>query len=333
MLNRKLVLGGLVAGAFLLPAVAFAGVTGVCSNCHTMHASQNGQASTAQNTLLKAGADCVACHAIAGVENGTNGRGTDTIKAPQVDGTGLAGTYVNNAGFFDNAADDNTHHNVVGIGSASGHGDSNMINAGATVAPGGTFSLGTLAAPVLACNSCHGGSGAHHGTTPSSYRILTNNAGGAAINIATSAQTDFGAAAGPADEGTRSEVAYDATNANLFCAGCHGGFHGNANQQGAAPAGTWIRHPTDVSMAAERAAGTAPSIVAGKNATNDTDAVVIGSVGATNDVVMCLSCHLPHGGKYADLLAFPYDATHNAAGDATASPGCETCHSYGVTGM
>jgi hypothetical protein len=338
MLNRRLVIGSLVAGAFLLPAVAGAAVTGVCSNCHTMHSSQNGlNATLSTGTLLKSGADCFSCHANPAVENGANGRGTDTIAAPQVDNNTSAVTgYINNAGFFDlNAAgNDNTHHNVVisSVTPALNHGDSNMLNAGAVMAPGGAlFSLGNAASAALTCTDCHGGSGAHHGTTASSYRILGNTTFPSTVanTIATSAQTDFGAVQTTAtlNVGSRAEVAYNATNANLFCASCHSLFHGNVNQA-TATAGTWARHPTDITMTT---AG--PSIVQTYNASNDIDEVPVGTQGADTNVVLCISCHVPHGSRTADLLAFPYNATTNAAGDATKSTGCETCHTYGANGM
>ena len=41
-MKKNVIIGSLVAGAFLLPAIASAGVVdGRCDNCHTMHASQD----------------------------------------------------------------------------------------------------------------------------------------------------------------------------------------------------------------------------------------------------------------------------------------------------
>jgi hypothetical protein len=341
MFKRSVVLGGLVAGAFLLPYVANAGkVSGVCSNCHTMHASQNGVAGTPHDTLL-VGTGCVGCHADQTVDNLATGKGNNAVGAPQVDNVATAPTgFINNAGYFDFTAGSSSHqHNVAGIQAA----DTAMIAAGSTQAPGGTFSLGAGANPALTCADCHGGSGGHHGSGASTYRLL------AGANATTSAQTDYGAiAAGAAvTSGTRSEVTYNATDMNAFCATCHGTFHQSAdptsaagNQRGAV-AGTWIRHPTDVSFAAQKALGVGltPSLQEG-NAVSfaGNNAVVVGTITASGatDGLMCLSCHVPHGGPYNDLLAFQYNATNNAAGDTTRSVGCETCHSYGAaagTGM
>lgn len=352
MFKRSVILGGLIAGAFLLPAVAGAGkVSGVCSNCHTMHNSQNGvtvNSSGVPNDTLLTGNGCVGCHAAAGVSNTALGRGDDaTIHAPQVDNNGTTG-YINNAGYFNAAAADGNQHNVKYISSA----DAVMIAAGATNAPGDTaplIGLGSGANPNLECSSCHGSSGGHHGNSSTTYRLLSGT------NATTSAQTDFGAKAAVAgvSSGTRGEVSYNATDMNLFCANCHGLFHGAANQDGTAlNDGTWIRHPTDVSMATQKALGATltPSLQEGNNwlaavAAQGTvagvaavDAVVVGSNGTATDVVMCLSCHVAHGGPYGDLLSYPYDASNNVAGGATParSIGCETCHSYGAaagTGM
>jgi hypothetical protein len=106
---------------------------------------------------------------------------------------------------------------------------------------------------------------------------------------------------GPANYGQTSTVAtYDSASMNTFCASCHGGFHGAGGQGAATP---FIRHPTDnVSTAA--------------NSFNL-------PTGAANEV-MCLSCHMAHGNARTDMIRFNYAA--NLAGDATASPGCETCH-------
>jgi hypothetical protein len=329
MLKRSLLIGSMVAGAFLLPTLASAAVSGPCANCHTMHASQNGLATTANPTLLK-GDSCIGCHAVAGEENGALGRNTTagSALAPQVDWDGSTAGYLNNAGYFNNAADENTHHNVAGIDSNS---DAKILANSAT-SPGGSFPVDDGGgAPALKCESCHSGSGGHHGAAASTYRILPGT------NGTTSAQNDYGAAAtAGANYGTRSEVAYDSSDMNLFCADCHGGFHQDATgpvgagNQLSATAGTWVRHPTDIKVA-----GAGPSIDAGfaMDASNDIDMIVLGTRGADSDILMCITCHLPHGGPNADLLSFNYGGSGSFAGDNDASDGCETCHSYGGNGM
>lgn len=50
----------LAVAYLLLPAVVEARVSGPCADCHTMHSSQNGVTTTANDQLLNM--DCVACH-------------------------------------------------------------------------------------------------------------------------------------------------------------------------------------------------------------------------------------------------------------------------------
>lgn len=315
MLRRGIVLGGLVAGAFLLPNVASALVEGACVNCHTMHNSQNNtdmlNGQVAPNpTLLKA--DCKGCHT--GGDNDGTGRDGVTPFAPQVDNGLLKNTL--SGGYFQlgglNAADDTHQHNVADLLNNS---DSLLGN----LPPGGS----TLASQ-LTCTKCHAGSGGHHGTN-GGYRLL--RAYGSGTPVTGTPDTNYGVKAGGL--GARHTNEYDATSMNAFCGSCHKNFHGNANQETALNSGSWIRHPTDISLTAVMGAS-APSIVAydGLN-----DAVPTGRTGSATDVVMCLSCHVPHGGPNADLLAFSYGGTENSAGGGGASVGCESCHSYSGNGM
>lgn len=309
MLKRNLLLGGLIAGAFLLPSLAAAGVVdGPCVNCHTMHDSQNGAAVNAggPNDALLKGAGCAGCHAH-GAANGATGIATSGIAAPQV----ADATNPLSGGYFTIADADNTHHNVLDL---TDNQDAVLLN----VPPGGA-DLGSQ----LTCSDCHNGSGGHHGTN-AGYRLLGGVTGTPAANYGVDlASTD--------KAGERQNAQYNATAMNTFCANCHGTFHGAANQNGSV-AGTFVRHPTDISVAN---GATAPSIVA-MNWGTDLSQVPVGSLngaGVTNDIVMCISCHVPHGGSRADLLAFNYDATDNIAGNGAASVGCESCHSYAGGGM
>lgn len=324
MIKRSLVLGGLVAGAFLLPSLANAGVvTGSCVNCHTMHNSQNGvnmNGTTTANPQLLKSTGCTGCHASTD-ENTASGLPAAGTLAPQVDNVlaGTAASFVLNGGFFTKEANISTQmHNVVGV--------ANIADANLTVAPGGAMNT------QITCENCHTNSG-HHMTVAGTYRMLTG------ANTTVSAQTDYGAqAVATALVGTRSENQYDATAMNAFCASCHGGFHQSATPESAAGtqrgavAGTWLRHPTDIVVTNS---GTYPSIVT-TTVGGSSDAVLLGSNDGTPaiadaGVVMCLSCHVPHGGPYADLLSFNYAAEN--AGDTTAQTGCEKCHSYAGSGM
>ena len=49
-----------------------------------------------------------------------------------------------------------------------------------------------------------------------------------------------------------------------------------------------------------------------------------GEVAPGTDMVMCLSCHRPHGSRYADLLRWDYSAMD--AGGGGSDVGCFYCH-------
>jgi hypothetical protein len=294
-MKRSLLIGGLIAGAFLLPTLASAGVSGTCSTCHTMHNSQNanamnasGAVGTLYGTLLKDNG-CAGCHTGGDNDSGT---GRDALKygAPQVDDDAqpVSGGY-----FPPTGLDQDFAHNVSELyGSA---GDTNL-----GIAPPGAGGSRTGFA-TFSCSTCHDGSGGHHGVTPG-YRMLSGVTG--------TGDSNFGVAG-------RDSNVYDGS-INDFCASCHGDFHGNSNQETAAASGIWKRHPTDISLADY--SGTSIAITASATAE-----VVMGDDGAgTIDVVLCLSCHVPHGGAYPDLLSYNYTAIQASDGDATV--GCEICH-------
>jgi predicted CXXCH cytochrome family protein len=116
-----------------------------------------------------------------------------------------------------------------------------------------------------------------------------------------------------------------------FCCGCHGKFHQEKNTSG-----EWIRHPSDAVIpdtgeyqyAFGSTGSGAPGIydplvpVARAALTSVTDTVAIG--GTSPDMVMCLSCHRPHGSPYNDLLRWDYGDMLANGGDSTT--GCFACH-------
>lgn len=306
MFKRSLVIGGMIAGAFLLPNVASAGkVDGACVNCHTMHNSQGntamaGATTAGRPTLLKS--DCAGCHASGTGTNDANGVDLANFGAPQIDDS----TNILSGGYF-NAISDATHHNVSNIDAADVDG---VLG---DVPPGGT-DMGAM----LSCEDCHQGTGGHHGTS-GGFRLLSGVTGTPATNYG----VNLAATAGV---GNRSTASYTGTM-NTFCASCHTNFHGAA--QGAA--GAWVRHPTDINISTS---GTGLAAYSTGHASYATlgDVVPVGT-GGTNDLVLCLSCHVPHGSANDDLLAFNYGGSGSYAGDGDAGTGCETCHSYTGTGM
>jgi len=250
---------------------AMAQMGGVCSNCHTMHNSQNdntqvfvgvgagwnagtlggGTSNAEQEQLLKT--DCVGCH--------TNTSSQDTIvtiggsKVPIVynttaypSGASTATTPLAGGNFFNVASNDTYGHNVAGISSA----DSALTYApgseGVNCANGSchqTLTTIDVSAGGLGpeykggCQGCHTRVG-HHNPNDPSYRYLGGHGfpgidyvdGGGVPN--TYEDADWEQTKGAADHNF-----YKRQNSHFdfgiggFCAGCHSTFH--AMGQGAIP--------------------------------------------------------------------------------------------------
>lgn len=294
-MRKSVIIGSLVAGAFLLPAIASAGVvTGRCDTCHTMHASQDNVTTTRNPTLLK-GSGCAGCHAIS-FTNSAAGVG-GAFNAPQV----IATTNTLSGGRFVAASDN--QHNVADYGAV----DSVLGNN----APGGGNT-----GIQLTCVNCHDGSGTHHGTS-GPYRMLAGVSGSGAA--------DYGVAG-------RSGNAYDAASLNTFCEGCHTLFHGTGNTDANLGSyGGWLRHPVNIRLADADAAVTRGYVADYAAAANELNETPLGDDGLGNvDVLMCLTCHVAHGSANSDMLAWSY-ANMNA-GSGARDGGCENCHTYGATG-
>ena len=110
-----------------------------------------------------------------------------------------------------------------------------------------------------------------------------------------------------------------------YCSGCHGNFH---QQQ---TSGDWVRHPSDAVLPdetpdSEYEAYTVydPNVPVARASTSLT--AVSGTVTKGSDMVMCLSCHRPHGSPYPDMLRWNYDAMEVGTDGAAAGTGCFVCH-------
>lgn len=193
---KKILISLTVIMSVLLVAYGFSyAISGQCSNCHTMHASQNGTFPTGMTSgpndyLLLAG--CIACH------SGATGSATNSFSAPIVYRTsgvpgGQGGTYTNAGGDFYWVADsgantDSMGHNVVGISGQDVAIGNNLgytppgwdpnatpgaLNDGQIAAAGATW--GTTQLNCAGQYGCHGNHsavgdfpgihGAHHGNT------------------------------------------------------------------------------------------------------------------------------------------------------------------------
>jgi len=113
-----------------------------------------------------------------------------------------------------------------------------------------------------------------------------------------------------------------------FCTGCHGVFH-DYQYSGEYPSGTWLRHPSDAKIPNEREYANvggdshlydplSPVAKPTVDTTPDT------TVNPGTDMVMCLSCHRPHGSPYPDLLRWDY--LSQEAGGGGSDTGCFYCH-------
>ena len=335
------------------PMQISAKVSGPCVNCHTMHASQGGalpdtwDLTNAPRDNLLAN-NCVGCHSSSTGDTiiNTGGSSIPIVYNSSVPATPLAGGnfyWVSNASYGDAYG-----HNVYGIADP----DSALSEAPGRTIGGCTNSChDTLADPPGTdnkdkggCQGCHVFT-AHHDDSRPWYRFLKGHA-----------QPPFGSTAkeysdyviGNEDDDWEQETSSDHnwykgttsqyTEGNAlgtyntitsFCQGCHGVFHGTPDQpsagDGMGAASPWIRHPTDIALpqgdGSEYAAydpTTGYSAVAPVAWTDPSNASNRGT-----PIVMCLSCHRPHGTNQPDMLRWDYN-TMDAGGGG--SGGCFTCH-------
>lgn len=312
-------------------------VSGQCSDCHTMHNSQNGQSvayqlnaglddfeasSTPNQYLLDSG--CIGCHTSTGTSTIVNNvpiiLNTSSVVNPLAGGNF---TYVR--------SDDLTGHNVVGVKAQDG-------TLGLTP-PGGS-----IMSSQLTCGGeygCHGDrtagnnpfeglKGAHHtddsgGITGSSVGLSYRFLNGILGNEDSNWEQDNTNTSHNEYRGSTSS----ATNTiSSLCAQCHGNFH--TWEGGASEVGTsspWLRHPTDVILPtdtpdSEYESHTSYSMVtpvARPDSENvaDTTAAYPGT-----DIVMCLSCHRSHASPYYKMVRWDYKNSTLS----TAISGCSNCH-------
>ena len=273
----------------LLAGGAEAKVTGNCSNCHTMHNSQNGtamakqlnstftsfQTDAAPNPMLLI-SDCVGCH--------TYADNTTTITATNIpivfNTAGYPSASLAGGNFYGVSGDNSTKHNVAGLTAAQSLAPPGFKALGTTDRPTGFTTSGSGWGPTswtagtqVTCagtNGCHGDRstgyddykavrGAHHAnnmavakdgsTVAKSYRFLAGIMGSEISNYERQDQVSS----------TSHNAYYGVTNfsskqtISYLCGECHGNFHGASNLGGSAQVGTqspWFRHPTDVALVA-----------------------------------------------------------------------------------
>ena len=177
------------------------------------------------------------------------------------------------------------------------------------------------------------------------YRFLAGHATGPVLNYGVKGieDEDWQATVTDADHNEYLGVPVDKTGVttlsngsmSAFCCGCHGNFHVQ-NEIAATDPGSqspWIRHPSDFVIPSTgeyggmsgnysslspvaRPAGFAGWATAASSAT----------VTPGTDLVMCLSCHRPHGSANDDLLRWDYSKMVAGGGGGLDNQGCFYCH-------
>lgn len=351
----RVMMGVFVMALVMAPLTASA-VTGQCANCHVMHASQAGVANpaTAQGYLLKYTDGCLGCH---GTGDNTVGGGVLTSTPQVYKAGGLANPLAGGDFYYsENGAGDRKGHNPLVTG---------VLAKDATYAtpPGWAagFALNTQVGTIdgtagkeLTCSGVYGCHGRHDGTAEAmhhanttgvasvvdgttlgkSFRFLKGIAGGEDDDYQYESAVDhniyIGAnrAAGAADD-----TAGGANTVSYFCAECHGIFHSGAGNDGLASGNLgspWLRHPVDFSMplAGEYAVYNAYNPLV-PVATSDAARLLTDNTveGASERIVMCLSCHYAHAGP--NDAALRWDYSKMLAGTALVADyntGCFACH-------
>jgi len=374
-------------GLIFVPYRIFAHVSGPCSNCHTMHYSQDGQPlgtdGPHQHLLIEKqgghhSSACVTCHSS---QTSSTYEDLGGCKVPIVFyyGSSEPTTYLAGGNFWwvkeGLGNDDTKGHNVF-----LGEDDDNLSKApGATIISCGTnschknlsqkyggevdpeISKGIVLKDKYGCQGCHlnvkhhakdhpnGESGLVTSADQGWYRFLSGHMIGdtprgvigyehglweAGLHDGTSHQdaTDHNEYLGFHDPGGGWGFGLLGNTTTGFCTGCHGAFH-DEQYSGTYPSGTWLRHPSDAKIPNS---GEYANVGGDSHSYDPLSPVAKPTVDTTpdttvnpgTDMVMCLSCHRPHGSPYPDLLRWDY-LSQEAGGDpgeGTLDQGCFYCH-------
>ena len=349
-------LGFIIILLMVINSRAPATVSGPCSNCHTMHNSQDGSAmaTTAdpmENLLVNS---CVGCHSSTGSETIVDLNGS---QIPIVYNTGaypanpLAG-----GNFYHVANDDAYGHNVWGISDqdailTQAPGNTQSCGGGGGTATGCHFSLAVdpalnntaFATGKNGCEGCHQHV-KHHSLDPVSgdpetaesgwFRGLGGHYGGAnAMFIPgiesddwehTPSVTNHNVYSGRDDNYERFTSGSQAT-ITVYCTGCHEKIHYHQDDMMNNTDSPWIRHPTD-RLLPETGEYSVYNPVDAYDPTVPVGWTDITTPTRATAVVICLSCHRAHGSQYPDMLRWDYEEM--VAGDSAATDsGCFVCHS------
>lgn len=327
-------------------------VTGVCSNCHTMHYSQGGGqlsdwGSSGPYSALTTNT-CVGCHT--GIDAHNNGSNTTpyvmTNGLPTYGATGTDGDTLAGGSFYWMVTDKTTGHDVDGIATTfdmlpPGYPDADYDSNRPATWPGiqkvtcaGTYGCHGRTDTADQYVSARGG---HHGddtqtdgsTFEKSYRML-NGVAGKEWNTAGSigGKWEFKPTNSKHNQykgiDRLSETDINSSTISYLCGQCHGDFHsGTGNLGHGSP---WLRHPTDYDMGntdtgseyrSYNTDGSTYSVVAPVASSDVT--TVLATIDFVNNkaIVTCISCHRAHGSKYYKLMRWDNKANMS---------GCVVCH-------
>lgn len=335
MKKNLLTLNIILFTVFVFACPTLANVAGQCSNCHTMHYSQNGTSDSYGDdgpyAILLIN-DCVGCHTTpTAAPTDPYANATPYVKSTTA--TGLNDSRCLAGGFFP--------HDTMGTGNNDdNHHGMRNTNDPAGMAVGAFYTQGTTGLGCAGINGCHGNEtdlsdmeairGGHHKTSLT-YRMLyvdtdpVEGDGADDYEKAIIANTLLVPAYGTnANAYCAGEATTDFATISALCAKCHGDFHGAGTTNSASE---WIRHPTENVIDTTWAIGKASYTPTGVDVKENPP----GYDNATYDVnekrVTCLSCHRAHGTQTADLLRWAY--TTQLAGQPAGSQtvyGCLGCH-------
>ena len=371
-MKREFIFLVIFIGLIFLPPSVFARVSGPCSNCHTMHYSQDGQPlgtdGPHQYLLIEKqgghhSSACVTCHSS---QTSSTYEDLGGCKVPIVFyyGSSEPTEYLAGGNFWwvkDGLGNDDTKgHNVFldepddNLSEAPGRGlvgcdnschtDLSQVYSGSDMGEGLPGKYGCQGCHLHPKHHANDHANFESGLVDSAdkgwYRFLSGHgftkkgvkgyeykdweAGHPNIAPGGDAHNEYKGNPGAKGYGfQQSGGAGDGVTA--FCTGCHTEFC--PAEQGSS--GQWLRHPSDAVIPNEREY----QYVGGDSHLYDplspvakptVDTTPDTTVNPGTDMVMCLSCHRPHGSPYPDLLRWDY--TEQIAGGGGDDKGCFYCH-------
>jgi hypothetical protein len=331
MLRVFVILLIIILTIVISPLLISANLSVKCSNCHTMHNSEDALSVTGAGPkqIMHSNATDLAGGNFAyitgnkpGISGDTKTRGHNIIDTTVTDTNFSSGTYPP-GDEFSQSVDGFSNTTFTCAGRFGCHGDRTANDEFGGI--GGAHHSGRMALKFGSINEDAQGL-----TVATSYRYLFGVKGGEDSDWqATVSASDHNEYKG-ATAGTESTKTSPGGNTiSGLCAECHGDFHGNASDTGGTT--PWRRHPTDISLpgtGTEYASYTIYNTVVpvARTSIPNTPGSSVNPSGTTDDIVMCLSCHTAHAGPYKDMLRWNYaDMVAGTTGDG-AGTGCFVCH-------